>query len=366
MTKSAARRFRAFGAAAVAALTIAACTGSDLAAPAGGKGGRDAGKGGRDTSGDAGIAGRAGERSGGAGGGAGTASAAGAGSSRGPVEPERGGRAATAEGGRGGLGQGSGGEAGALESGQGGQDSSSGDGGDAGEQPSDGGGETASGGNAGWAGTSGNVGSSGTSGGLVSGGGNAGGGMGGAPSDPCAPVGCTDQIRTFSGDVTNQVSIVGGVGVKNWYWIAVRESNLDDSRFRANVGVTVTLTSPPGVDYDLVWTCQSDCSDVAVMSAPARDLSGHSESISHAEYDSGGMPPSGAGSDQSFMLHVGIITVQPAQDACIPWTLTISTGPRGFPPPGYPPPPPPPPTTPPDPPYILPGPSQDIPFVCAY
>jgi hypothetical protein len=321
MTNHVGLRWRAFGAAAWAGAVFVACTGSDGAAPAvGGMAGRDTGGvGGGDTGGDAGSAGRSGGRTGGTGGNAGRGTAATGGASGRPSGGQ-GGRAGVAGGGRGGRSVA--GDAGSPdqggEAGNGIPDDDGGEGGEAGEATSSGGagGTLSSGGFGGMGGTAGVSGTAGTGGDS---GGTATGGGGGTPPDPCAPVGCTDQIRTFSGDRTNSVSIVGGVGVRNWYWIDVLEREDDSSGERTNLGVRITLTSPPGVDYDLVWTCDSSCSGF-VGEGMARGLDGHNESLIALEGDRWG--------DQSFMFHVGIITYQAAQDACIPWTLTISTGPR--------------------------------------
>jgi hypothetical protein len=339
MTNHVGLRWRAFGAAAWAGAVFVACTGSDGAAPAvGGMAGRDTGGvGGGDTGGDAGSAGRSGGRTGGTGGNAGRGTAATGGASGRPSGGQ-GGRAGVAGGGRGGRSVT--GDAGSPdqggEAGNGIPDDDGGEGGDAGEATSSGGagGTLSSGGfggmggtagvsgtlgSGGFGGTGGTAGVSGTAGTGGDSGGTATGGGGGTPPDPCAPVGCTDQIQRFSGDRTNSVSIVGGVGVRNWYWIDVLEREDDSSGERTNLGVRITLTSPPGVDYDLVWTCDSSCSGF-VGEGMARGLDGHNESLIALEGDRWG--------DQSFTFHVGIITYQAAQDACIPWTLTIATGPR--------------------------------------
>jgi hypothetical protein len=216
-----------------------------------------------------------------------------AGAGRGGKDAEAG-RESTPEGGRSGGSD----PGGSGDGGEGGFDSSAGEGGYSGDS----GGASPSGG------------TGATAGGA--------GGSGGAPVDACAPVGCTDQIGPgVSGDVPEQRIITGGVGVRTWYWVEVHETLGDGDGSRTNVGVRLTLTSPPGVDYDLTWDCDSECTIYPTNTV--HNLTGHTETLWHVEHDIGGRDEG----NQSFSVHVGILAHQPSQDQCIPWTLTITTGP---------------------------------------
>jgi hypothetical protein len=188
------------------------------------------------------------------------------------------------------------------------------------------------------------------------------GGTAGGRPDPCAPLGCTDHIWSVNGDRDTQSVRVGGVGVENGFNIEVEETLGDEGiqPTRSNLGVRITLTSPPGADYDLVYGCDATCERVSELNEPVHDLLGHSESIFYGATDYGGVAPYGDGWDQSFTIHIGIMAHEPAQDACLPWTLTVTTGPtvgRIEPPPGYP-------RSPPSPYPTPPGPMQRLDGVC--
>jgi hypothetical protein len=295
-------RYLAWGVTLLISVGFTAC-GSDQRESASG------GRAGMQVSGRAGAGGASAGRAGTSGGSGGSAAGASAGRDAGAG---RGGE--DVEAGRGGE---------EFEAGRGGRDTEAGRGGTASGGVGGGG---SGGGGSGDDGMDTSAGEGGATGGAS---GSAGdGGSGGNPVDPCTPGACSDSIRGFSGDISGQSSINGGVGVRNWYVIEARETLGDSGGARTNVGVRITLTSPPGADYDLVWNCDSSCGDVATMFSPVHNLTGHRESIYHVEFDVGGRPPNGDGGDQTFAVHVGVIARQVPQDQCIPWTLTITTGPN--------------------------------------
>lgn len=152
-----------------------------------------------------------------------------------------------------------------------------------------------------------------------SGGAGAGGsgGAGGSVCDFQSPNNCAsaEQLPAVSGD-EGGTATASAAGSK-WYKVHVEET--DSSIFGANLGYKVTLTSPPGMDYDLyVKQGPQDGSPDCGAAEQKGTLSAGSETVSDTWDDDQGI----GGEDDSLWLNIEVRHVS-GDDCDAQWSLTV-------------------------------------------
>lgn len=168
------------------------------------------------------------------------------------------------------------------------------------------------------------VGGSGGSGAMGGAGGSGGMGSGGMGGDPCSftsPNACAtaEQLPAVSGD-EGDTATASGTGSK-WFKVHVEET--DSSIFGADLSYKVTLTSPPGMDYDLfVKQGQEDGSPNCAAAEKKGTPSGTSESVSDNWDDDQGI----GGEDDSVWLNIEVRHVS-GNECNATWSLTVKGNP---------------------------------------
>jgi hypothetical protein len=124
---------------------------------------------------------------------------------------------------------------------------------------------------------------------------------------------CSTPI--FLGSVSGDTSPVQTV-TDSWYneeWDRVTITEDDSSIFGEYLAATVTLTSPPGVDYDLYVYCDA-CGGGLAGSSINGGLSGHTDSVTVRRNDT-------LGSDDTFDI---IIEVRHfSSNICAYWDIQV-------------------------------------------
>jgi hypothetical protein len=148
-------------------------------------------------------------------------------------------------------------------------------------------------------------------------GGSDGGAGGSVVCDFSAPNNCAaaEQLTAVSGD-EGDTTTSSGAGSK-WFKIQVKET--DSGILETDLSYKVSLTSPPGMDYDLyVKQGPQDGSPNCGATAVKGMLSGGSESVSNSWDDDQGI----GGEDDSLWLSIEIVHV--SGDNCdAKWSLTV-------------------------------------------
>ena len=152
-------------------------------------------------------------------------------------------------------------------------------------------------------------------------GGSGGGGSGGAGGSPVcdfqAPNNCAsaEQLAAVSGDEGDTVT-ASGSGSK---WLKVQVQETDSGIFETDISYKVSLTSPPGMDYDLyVKQGPQDGSPNCGATEVKGTLSGGSESVSASWDDDQGI----GGEDDSVWLSIEVRHVS-GDDCDAKWSLTV-------------------------------------------
>lgn len=154
------------------------------------------------------------------------------------------------------------------------------------------------------------------------GGGGAGGsgGMGGAGGSPCdftAQNNCAtaEGLPAVSGD-EGGTATASGTGSK---WLKVQIQETDSSIFASDLSYMVSLTSPPGMDYDLyVKQGPEDGNPDCGATAQKGVLGAGSESVSADWNDDQGI----GGEDDSLWLSIEVRHVS-GDDCNAKWSLTV-------------------------------------------
>lgn len=148
-------------------------------------------------------------------------------------------------------------------------------------------------------------------------GGGGTGGAGGSPCDFTASNTCSnaEQLPDVSADEGGTATATG-TGSK---WLKVHLEETDSSIFASDLSYKVTLTSPPGMDYNLAVKQgpedgNPDCGAAAIAGTPQ----GSSETVSNDWNDDQGL----GGEDDSRWLSIEITHVS-GDDCDAQWSLTV-------------------------------------------
>jgi hypothetical protein len=172
----------------------------------------------------------------------------------------------------------------------------------------------------GGAGTSSSTGGAGATSGTGNGGGGSGAGVGGSACDFSATNTCASaqSLGNVAGD-TGGLAQTSGVGSK---WIKARITEADSSVFETDLSYVVTLTSPPGMDYDLyVRQGPQDGPQDCAATEKKGVVSGSTETVSDSWDDDQGI----GGEDDSVWLSIEVRHVS-GDDCATPWSLSVSGG----------------------------------------
>lgn len=184
------------------------------------------------------------------------------------------------------------------------------------------GGDTAAGAagyGAGGAGASSNTGGGGSGSGGAAGFGGSGG-SGGSGVGPCAfeaqnACGSAEQLANISGDEGGTQSASGNTS--KWFKVRIKET--DDAISESDLSYKVSLTSPPGMDYDLYVRQGPQDGDPNCNAAEKKGmLSGGSEVVTASWDDDQGI----GGEDDSLWLSIEVRHVS-GDDCNAKWNLVV-------------------------------------------
>jgi hypothetical protein len=163
----------------------------------------------------------------------------------------------------------------------------------------------------------------GSTGGGSSGGGGAGdtGGGGGGVCDFSSPNTCASaqSLASVSGDDGGTTTVKGNTSK----WVTIHVTEDDSGVFETDLSYTVTLTSPPGMLYDLVvhQGPQDGAMNCAAAPKLGQPADGAVQTVSDSWDDDQGI----GGEDDSLWLNIEIVHVS-GDDCAAEWTLKIQGG----------------------------------------
>jgi hypothetical protein len=171
---------------------------------------------------------------------------------------------------------------------------------------------------------SGAEGGAGGSGSSAGGGGSGTGGSGSGGSPPCdftSPNACTNAAALASVDGDDGGVVTASGTTSKWFVVHVVENNSDI--FEVDMSYTVTLTSPPGMVYDLVvhqgpQDGNQDCGAAPKLGQPP---GGATQTVSDSWDDDQGI----GGEDDSLWLNIQVEYVS-GSDCDATWTLKVEGG----------------------------------------
>lgn len=136
-----------------------------------------------------------------------------------------------------------------------------------------------------------------------------------ADANPNTNPACTGAISlgTVNGDSASP-SLQHSRSGEAWFRVAVREDN-DNPFASEDLTATITLSSPPGADYDLFVYCRA-CGGGPAASSTNAGQSGHTDVVSVGRDDS-------TGTDESFDIFIEV-RHSAGTNGCAAWTLAVT------------------------------------------